>query len=426
MEFYMEDNKKDSFFDYDEYVNEKKKGKSNTYNSSRKKNRKKKKPNKPNNTIIGGNVLSQAVNSVGQDKISEETQQFENLPDAEIKKENIVDDTSKEENAVTEEKNGVQLKELTEINSEAEETFVGNNSDIIHKDTWHGEIHTSQIEQPVNKKSVENKHKKKKHKPAEQPPIESLKKMLDEALDEDVSEIAELASESVDDVIPKDKAGARRRFHFILGLLFTFFAIVGFCSSVVFSVNKISYFVNNTKQKNDFAKFIYPIVICDPAPFDQTVKLRNDTVITAAIWDIILYEDKSKYTSEFDNITVPALDVEQHAEKLFGSGLTFKHESIIGADVQFYYEEDIKSYVVPLKPKFFTYSPVVENITNDGNIYTLLVGYISPTPAWLSMTSDTSPEPDKYVKYIVSRNGDDYTLISIQQTENQHNNNSGL
>ncbi len=91
-----------------------------------------------------------------------------------------------------------------------------------------------------------------------------------------------------------------------------------------------------------------------------------------------------------------------------------------------YYEEDIKSYVVPLKPKFFTYSPVVEEITNDGNVYTLLVGYISPTPAWLSMTSDTAPEPDKYVKYIVSRNGDDYTLISIQQAENKHSNNSGL
>lgn len=270
---------------------------------------------------------------------------------------------------------------------------------------------------PKQKKSAAEKPKRRQDKPKESETIETIKHIIDDALDEDTEELAELVSDEPEAEIPAAETGqGKKRLYMITGIIVILLALVGLYSTVIFSIDKIRDFADNTQQKNEFAKFIYPIVICDPAPFNQTVKLRSDTMITAAIWDIILYEDKSKYESDFDYIIVPELDVEQHATKLFGSGLSFTHESILGADIQFYYEEAIKSYRIPANPKYFTYSPYIEDISRVGESYTLTVGYVSPTPAWLTLTSDEAPEPEKYVEYVVSKRGNEYTLVAIQES----------
>ena len=267
---------------------------------------------------------------------------------------------------------------------------------------------------PAPENSARRQDKSKEHAEA----IENIKHMIDDALDEDTEELAELVSDEPEAEIPVAETGqGKKRLYMITGIVVILLALVGLYSTVIFSIDKIKDFADNTQQKNEFAKFIYPIVICDPAPFNQTVKLRSDTMITAAIWDIILYEDKSKYESDFDYIIVPELDVEQHATKLFGSGLSFTHESILGADIQFYYEEAIKSYRIPANPKYFTYSPYIEDISRVGERYTLTVGYVSPTPAWLTLTSDEAPEPEKYVEYVVSKRGNEYTLVAIQESD---------
>lgn len=271
---------------------------------------------------------------------------------------------------------------------------------------------------PKQKKSAAEKPKRRQDKPKESETIETIKHIIDDALDEDTEELAELVSNEPEAEIPvaAETGQGKKRLYMITGIIVILLALVGLYSTVIFSIDKIKDFADNTQQKNEFAKFIYPIVICDPAPFNQTVKLRSDTMITAAIWDIILYEDKSKYESDFDYIIVPELDVEQHATKLFGSGLSFTHESILGADIQFYYEEAIKSYRIPANPKYFTYSPYIEDISRVGESYTLTVGYVSPTPAWLTLTSDEAPEPEKYVEYVVSKRGNEYTLVAIQES----------
>lgn len=250
----------------------------------------------------------------------------------------------------------------------------------------------------------------------------NIKQILDDALDEPAEEIADFTREETEPLPPEkieNSSDAKKKMYFLLGIIVTILAFIGLIATVGFAVKKIGEFTDNTKQKQEFAKFVYPVVICDPAPFDKTVPLRGDTMLTAAIWDIILYEDKSKYESEFDTIIVPEVDVEQHAAKLFGQGLSFKHESIVNSDIQFYYDETIKSYRIPSAPKYFTYSPYIEKIERVGESYTLTVGYVSPTPAWLTLTSDEQPKPEKYVNYIVSKRGNEMTLISIQQSSIQ-------
>lgn len=270
--------------------------------------------------------------------------------------------------------------------------------------------------EPKPAKDAAASEKKKPEKKFDES-IENIRKMFDDALDERSDELAELTMAEPEPEMPNLGEGGKRKGYLILGALVIVLAIVGLISTVSFTVDKFKAFADNTQQKTEFARFIYPVVICDPAPFGQSVKLRSDTVITAAIWDIILYEDKSKYESDFDMIIVPELDVEQHAAKLFGTGLSIKHQSILGADIQFYYNEDIKSYRIPANPKYFTYSPYIEDITRVGESYTVTVGYVSPTPAWLTLTSDETPQPEKYVNYIVQKRGDEYTLLGIQQSD---------
>ncbi len=251
--------------------------------------------------------------------------------------------------------------------------------------------------------------------------------MFDEALDESHEEMAEFTEEiEVPDAPDSNPEGLRRKLYFLFGIIVSLLAIVGLYSTVVFTVDVVKDFADNTQQKNEFARFVYPIVICDPAPFNQTVKLRSETLITAALWDIILYDDKSKYEADFDMIIVPELDVEQHGTKLFGTGLSFEHQSIIGVEVQFYYDESIKSYRIPSNPKHFTYSPYIEDMTRVGERYTLTVGYVSPTPAWLTLTSEEEPSPEKYVEYVVSKRGNEMTLVSIQESDKKVESPHGL
>ncbi len=240
-----------------------------------------------------------------------------------------------------------------------------------------------------------------------------IKELLDEAFDEDVSDIEQL--NTADNSIPnKDHS---RDLHFAVGLFVVIMSVIGVISTAITGYKAVVSILNNTAQKEDFARFIYPVVICDPPTFEQSQRFRNDTIISAAVWDIIMYSDKEHYTHEFDYIIVPEIDIEQHAAKIFGGNLDLTHHTIANSGFSFYYDDSLNSYRIPEQPDYFTYSPYIDSISRNGEIYTLRVGYISPAPDWLTSTSDKLPEPEKYVQYVVSRHGNSYTLISVNSIQ---------
>lgn len=224
----------------------------------------------------------------------------------------------------------------------------------------------------------------------------------------------------------KRKKGFSRKRYFITGITVIFLSVIGLISVVRFAADKISYVLNNTEQKNEMAKALYPLVICDPAPFDDVSKLSGDTVVTAACWEIILNYDTDIYTKDFDYITVPAADIEQAAADLFGEGLVINHTSIINSDIQFYYNQEKQSYRIPYSPKYFSYSPVIEEISSEGNVYTVEVGCLTPTPSWFAQYSDTEPAPEKYVTYTLRKRSDGYVIVSAAISDKNTQSNSGL
>ncbi|MDR0991805.1 MAG: hypothetical protein LBL87_02755 [Ruminococcus sp.] len=243
-----------------------------------------------------------------------------------------------------------------------------------------------------------------------------LKKMLGSALSEDVEMIEEItAAEEPPEKAPKHSEMNRKRAVFIIGIIVIIMAVVGIISTVGFAGQMIDRFADNQAQKDQFARFIYPVVICDPPPFDAAVKMRAETQLTAAIWDIIIFEDQSAFERDFDFIIVPELTVEQHAVKLFGSGIKPEHKSIVTADISFYYNEETHTYRIPADPIYFSYSPEIESITRSGNRYTLLVGYLSPTPAWYAVNGHIAEKPEKYAEYVIEITGDKMRIAAITQ-----------
>lgn len=280
---------------------------------------------------------------------------------------------------------------------------------------------------PAENSSSKNrrKRKKKKKEPKQEldemldETMDNIRQAMDEALDEDISEIEEISVPETIKSAPR-KNSFKRNAYFAVGLIVSVMAVIGFIFSVNFIAGVVKNIADNTAQKNEFAQLVYPLVIIDPASFDSASQLSSETVLTAAIWDIILYGDTDKYPQEYGVMSVPEIDVELHATNLLGTGLVFDHKDLGTAELVFYYDAENKCYNVPVSPSYFPYSPYVETIQRNGDNYSLKVGYVSPHPAWLGTNKDDTPKPDKYMEYVVHKNGNNYTVVAIKEIEGSY------
>ena len=248
---------------------------------------------------------------------------------------------------------------------------------------------------------------------------QSLKDVFGEALSEDVKEIEEFSAKEPEiKTTPKpakSRRAMKRRLYMSVGLFVIIMSIVGIFSTVSFTMDVAKRIADNTGLKNEFAQFIYPLVVIDPPDFDATVDLPNSTMITASIWNIILNEDKDKYNTEMGMMYVPYLDVEASATYLFGTGLTFEHETVGDIELAFIYDEETKSYIVPTSPKYLPYSPRIESFKRVGETYTLLVGYMPPGHSWLNdLKEDSMPEAEKHMEYVVTRRKNQMKIVKVK------------
>ena len=273
-------------------------------------------------------------------------------------------------------------------------------------------------EKPEKKKKEEKPKKPISEKKKSEDPFDELKIVFDSALDEDVSEIEELSSEPETTSEPIVRKSFKRNSYLAIGVVVSVLALIGFVSSVLFVKGIAEGVANNTKQKEEFKSIVYPLVIIDSPEFDDITQLSPDSVLNAAIWDILLHGDISKYEESYENITIPQADVELHATKLFGKNLTFKHRDVGDLSLTFYYNSETKSYTVPVTPEFFSYSPVVRNVSKSGDTYDVAVGYLAPAPSWVEeRDKELATLPEKYVIVKLKKEDNGYIIVSCKETD---------
>ena len=72
-------------------------------------------------------------------------------------------------------------------------------------------------------------------------------------------------------------------------------------------------------------------------------------------------------------ITVPDADVEYYVRELYGSDVPIIHQTIPDASVEMSYSADSKSYLIESTPVLLPYTPRVDEVQKNGDIYTCLL-----------------------------------------------------
>ncbi len=205
----------------------------------------------------------------------------------------------------------------------------------------------------------------------------------------------------------------------VFGTFILIFAIIGVIATVIGATRLTANLIDNKAQKDRFKQVVFPLVLLDPPSFDSIEKLDSRTILSAAMWDFIIFEDKTKYQKDDLNyLTVPAVDIEAHIVKLFGQNAAIEHQEISDAELQILYDPENNSYSIPATAAMATYVPKIEKISRKGDTYTVTVGYLPSGPIWGSDITGLKyePEPDKSLNYILKKTGkDSYIITAVQE-----------
>ena len=237
-----------------------------------------------------------------------------------------------------------------------------------------------------------------------------LRRILDENPDSIINERSEKTEEDEESSQDKSKAKFKKRLYMILGAVFSVLAVIGLVTVIAGGVGLIKRFTSGEEKKDGFTELVYPAVIMDIEAFDSPDELTSNQIITAAIWSIVMSEERvSKYSVSpgTDTIFIPYMDVEARAVEMFGENHPeFNHCTVGPLESKFVYSDG--AYNVKLNPITFTYSPEIRSIVKSGNKYTLTVDYIDELPFWMEKSVA------KTVEFSLTEKGDgSYTIDSM-------------
>jgi hypothetical protein len=186
------------------------------------------------------------------------------------------------------------------------------------------------------------------------------------------------------------------------------------------SVKGIGKAFDNSKKIEEYNKLLRPVVMNDPATFDDVTIADKTQLTDIAIWSILVDElTPQKYEYNDDGMVIPAEDVEQKFHELFGSQTEITHATIEGYGYTFTFDSQANTYSIPLTGIVPIYTPRVVDISKKGSATVLTVGLLAGNEWSQTASGDmVAPEPDKYVRVTIRTDKDGSSYISaIQGTD---------
>ena len=200
-----------------------------------------------------------------------------------------------------------------------------------------------------------------------------------------------------------------------IGGFFVLLAVIGLITVITFGVRATENLIDNSKQKKEFENIILPVLMFDPVPFDDPNEMGDLALLRSSIWASII-ENNQKYSiSDGNMVAVPQSDVDVACAKLFGPQVTLKHQAFEDYLSMYSYDEATKTYYVPVDATML-YTPQVEEITRNGDVFELTVGYLVPDNQWMQSIKgeESTPTPSKYMIYALKKVDDHYQLVGIK------------
>ncbi len=215
----------------------------------------------------------------------------------------------------------------------------------------------------------------------------------------------------------RQRREARRSRRILIGAGVSLLVIIGIISIISTVVSGIQILLDDSDEKLLYADFIAPLVQLDPLPFDSLDSAPQDTLIQAAIWLAFTEEDSTTFErNEFGSAFLPTAIVDGYALTLYGPDFVAEHKTFIDSGLEFVYDEEKKAYVIPITAQLTTYNPIVEEIDNDGDDKILTVGYLLPAGTSLGNLGNEDV-PIKYLNYVLTKNGNNYYISAIEQSD---------
>lgn len=213
------------------------------------------------------------------------------------------------------------------------------------------------------------------------------------------------------------KKTRRNRYAAPIGGLFIALAALGVVTVAVLCIRLTTVVLDNSRERLMFENIIRPVVMFDPAPFENPVDIEMRNLLQYSMWSTLMGEKRNTYQfGENSELMVPASDLDVAAAKLFGPDVKLEHQSFGEFDMFYYYDEPTATYNVPMSAQLYVYTPSVEEITKNGELFELNVGYL---PSGISWQTDYSggkgvPEPEKYMTYVMQRSKTGYYIVKVQ------------
>lgn len=244
----------------------------------------------------------------------------------------------------------------------------------------------------------------------------SLEPEQEPDIENDIAELGAAAEAEQSEPGSKKKS----RFFFGFAVFVIIMAVIGVVASVRFVAGVTANLLDNTSLKNEFAAFIFPVVVNDIAPFEEVDEIPDSSKISCAIWNILLNGDTSEFEKDGGmGLTIPEYNVSASCRELFGSTVSLTHQTVGTAEVRFVYDEESHTYSANKNIRYLTYSPQIISITEDGDVYSVIVGYLPPTVAAVAGINGLQAQPEKYMEYTISRWDGKDTLMSVRFSDYQ-------
>jgi hypothetical protein len=210
----------------------------------------------------------------------------------------------------------------------------------------------------------------------------------------------------------------RRRYAASIGGAFVLLAAIGVITVIVVSLQLTGRVLDNSREKENFAAIIQPVIMFDPVPFDSPIDIPTENLLLYSMWTALTGERARNYTAynEFQELLVPASDLDVAAATLFGAEVTLEHQSFRDYDNIYTYYPETRMYGIQVSAQMYVYTPEIREITKEGDLYRLEVYYIPPGNAWNMSAAGgemLSPYSEKYMMYYMARVGNDYQLVKI-------------
>lgn len=241
-------------------------------------------------------------------------------------------------------------------------------------------------------------------------------------IEEDVLNLGGTPEEDVKTAEPdEEKSEKRRTAFFVSAVVIIIMAVIGMISTVRFIAKGISDMADNTALKNEFARFILPVVANDIAPFEDESEITNSSKVSCSIWNILINKDISEYKdSPAGGILVPEYDVNVSCKELFGADSTMSHQTVGVGDSRFVYDEENHVYNCNKNLRFLNYAPKIIDMTGKNGTYVLTVDYIPPSITMAVEGLGITVESDKTLEYTINRVDKKNTLVSVKLISGKH------